>query len=211
MFFEPPSAEPEHPDRARPEVPPWGAPPVVEVGSIVAVERIVARGANVAVVLPTVRVFETGCLFNVEVVGRQGTLSVDEWWELSMSTHSIHEVRPGADRLPDRLLRFGVRYASGVKATTVDRHENSDPPAGPVLSWQPAGGGGARRGGELFMFHHMGLWLWPLPPAEPIEFAVEWPYAGIDLTLTELDGAAIVAAARRSVRYWPDAADDDRR
>lgn len=48
------------------------------------------------------------------------------------------------------------------------------------------------------------LWLWPLPPAEPFELAVEWPFGGIDLRFTELDGAAVVAVARRSVSLWPD-------
>jgi hypothetical protein len=213
MFFEPPTAEPEHVDRRGPDVPPWDAPPVLEVGSVVAVERIVARSANVVVVVPTIRVFETGCLFNVEVVGRQDTLSPDEWWDLGMSAHPIHEVRPGADRLPDRLLRFGVRYANGARATTLGlaRPPATDPPTGPVLSWQPSGSGGGRHGGEFYMFHHMGLWLWPLPPAERFEFAVEWPFGGIDLTLVEFDGAAIVSAAGRSVRYWPETVDDDRR
>lgn len=49
-----------------------------------------------------------------------------------------------------------------------------------------------------------GLWLWPLPPAEAFGFAVEWPCGGIELPFTELDGAAIVAAAARSGNYWPD-------
>jgi hypothetical protein len=35
-----------------------------------------------------------------------------------------------------------------------------------------------------------------------VKFAVEWPAAGIDLTFVGLDGAAMVAAARRSPRYW---------
>jgi hypothetical protein len=33
---------------------------------------------------------------------------------------------------------------------------------------------------------------------------VEWPFGGIGLTIIELDGAAIVAAAGRSASYWPD-------
>lgn len=38
-----------------------------------------------------------------------------------------------------------------------------------------------------------GIWLWPLPPREPF-----------DLTIVELDGAAIADAAERSSLYWPD-------
>jgi hypothetical protein len=33
---------------------------------------------------------------------------------------------------------------------------------------------------------------------------VEWPLGGIALTMTELDGAVIVAAASRSAPYWPE-------
>jgi len=36
------------------------------------------------------------------------------------------------------------------------------------------------------------------------DHAVEWPFGGIGLTIMELDGAAIVAAARRSAYYWPE-------
>lgn len=35
------------------------------------------------------------------------------------------------------------------------------------------------------------------------EFAVEWPVGDIALTIAELDGAAIVAAASRLGYYWP--------
>ena len=58
--------------------------------------------------------------------------------------------------------------------------------------------------GRELGFSSFGLWLWPLPPEDRIEFAVEWPFGGIELTFTELDGAAIVAAASRSAYYWPE-------
>jgi hypothetical protein len=49
-----------------------------------------------------------------------------------------------------------------------------------------------------------------LPPAEAFEFAVEWPVGDIELTIAELDGAAIVAASGRSGYYWPVAERGDR-
>jgi hypothetical protein len=58
--------------------------------------------------------------------------------------------------------------------------------------------------GRELGFSGLGLWLWPLPPAEPFEFAVEWPFGDIDLSIAELDGAAMVAAAGRSAHYWPE-------
>ena len=101
-----------------------------------------------------------------------------------------------------------MRYADGTKATTVEQHRrrapaSADPPAGPLLSWSPGSSG--MRGRELG-FSGFGLWLWPLPPAETFQFAVEWPFGGIELTIAELDSAAIAAAARRSAYYWPDTA-----
>ncbi len=173
---------------------------------MLAVERTMARSANVVVRLPTIRAFSSGCMLDVEVISRQGTLSEDDWWDLHSSVYGyFHRSRPGA-ALPAKLLRMGVRYADGTKATTIEQHPrrapgSGDPPAGPLLGWVPGSSG--MHGRELG-FSGLGLWLWPLPPAEPFEFAVEWPFGGIELTITELDGAAIVAAAERSARYWPE-------
>jgi hypothetical protein len=145
-------------------------------------------------------------MLDVEVVSRQGTLSDDDWWDLHLSVHGGLLGSRGGARLPDKLLRLGVRYADGTKATTIEQRRRStqpfeDPPTGPLLSWSPGSSG--MHGRELG-FSGFGLWLWPLPPAETFEFAVEWPFGGIELTIAELDGAAIVAAAGRSASYWPD-------
>jgi hypothetical protein len=37
---------------------------------------------HVVVRLPTIRAFHPGCVFDVEVVSRQGTLSEDDWCDL---------------------------------------------------------------------------------------------------------------------------------
>jgi len=58
--------------------------------------------------------------------------------------------------------------------------------------------------GRELGFSGFGLWLWPLPPAETFEFAAEWPFGGIELSIIELDGSAITAAASRSASYWPE-------
>ncbi|MFG1942469.1 hypothetical protein [Nonomuraea sp. NPDC048826] len=97
----------------------------------------------------------------------------------------------------------GVRYADGAKATTVegDPGTSPEPPTAPRISWIP--GGGPLRSGQSFGVNALALWLWPLPPPEPFELAVEWPLGGIGLTITELDGGPVGAAARRSAAYWP--------
>lgn len=205
MFFEPPSAE-DAPEFRIPETPPWSAPPAWEAGATVAVDLVVARSAHVVVTLPEIRSYSTGCMLRVDVVTRPDGLPDDEWWDLHMGAHGFSNRRGGGDRLPDRLLRLGVRFPDGAKATTLDRQPRgrraTDPPAGPLLTWSPIGGG--TRGGGGLGFTSFGLWLWPLPPAEAFELAVEWPLGGIELTFAGLDGAAIATAAARSARYWPD-------
>jgi hypothetical protein len=174
---------------------------------VLGVERIVARSANVAVVLPTIRAYRTGCMLDVEIILRRDALSADDWLDLNMSVRRIG--LRGGDRLPDKLPRLGVRYAGGAKATTIGPEPQvtgtaQDPPIGPILTWSPGSSGGGRRDGEEVGFDYFGLWLSPLPPAEPFEFAVEWPFGGIELTVVDLDGAAITSAAGRSAPYWPD-------
>jgi hypothetical protein len=214
MFFEPVPGEEETVAARLPESPPWSLPPALETGAVLAVERTVARSENVVLRLPTIRAFRPGCMLDVEVVSRQGDLSEDDWWELQTARWVLggyHPSRGGAP-LPSKLLRLGVRYADGRKATTIQQpprraQARDDPPAGPLLSWQPGSSG---MHGREVGFSGFGLWLWPLPPAEAFEFAAEWPFAGIELTIVELDGAAIVAAASRSASYWPETGHNSR-
>src|ERR1700691_6349522 len=194
MFFEPLPAGEEPAPRRLPERSPWSGPPPLETGAVLAVERIVARSANVVVRVPVIRAFRPGCMLDVEVVSRQGTLSDDDWWDLHRSVHRGLVISPRSNQLPDKLLRLGVRYADGTKDTTIEQQRrqttaSADPPAGPLLSWSPGSSG--MHGRELG-FSGFGLWLWAL--------------RGIELTIAELDGAAIVAAAGRSANYWPDTA-----
>jgi hypothetical protein len=208
MFFEPlPERETTTTGGFRlPDRPLWSGPPSLETGAVLPVEQTLARSPNVVLRLPTIRAFHTGCMLNVEAVSRQGELSEDDWWDLHTSVHiRSHNLRGGAP-LPRKLLRLGVRYADGRKATTIEQRmrrtlARDDPPAGPLLSYWPGNSG---MHGREMGFSGFGLWLWPLPPAEALEFAVEWPFGGISLTITELDGTAIVAAASRSASYWPE-------
>ncbi|MGH3295446.1 MAG: hypothetical protein ACRDP7_26985 [Trebonia sp.] len=208
MFFEPvPAGEVSATGGFRlPDRPLWSGPPALETGAVLPVEKTLARNPNVVLRLPTIRVFRTGCMLDVEVVSRQGELSEDDWWDLHSSAHiRSHTVRGGGP-LPRKLLRLGVRYADGRKATTIEQRmrwtpAHDDPPAGPLLSYQPGNSG---MHGRDLGFGGFGLWLWPLPPTEAFEFAVEWPFGGIGLTITELDGTAIAAAVSRSASYWPE-------
>jgi hypothetical protein len=125
-----------------PERPPWPGPSALETGAVLAVEQTVARSPIVVVRVPTIRAFRTGCMLDVEIVSRQDGLSEDGWWDLHLSAHVVYRLRGGAS-LPRRLLRLGVRYAEGRKATTVESrqalrsHPRDEPPAEPLLSFWP--------------------------------------------------------------------------
>ncbi len=88
---------------------------------MLAVERTVACSANVVVLLPTIRAFRCGCMLDVEVVPKQGTLSKDHWWNLHMSVYGGFLGKRRGARLPNKLLRLDVRYADGTKATSAAR------------------------------------------------------------------------------------------
>lgn len=204
MFFEPPPTQEDLTGPPHPSLPAWLAPPATELGTSMAIDRVLVHNSTVAVALSSVRAYSTGCLLNVEVVLRQNGLSPDAFWDLQMSLYPLARIRStGGDRLPDKLLRFGVRYADGTKATTVAANADpaQEPPKDTRLSWLP--GGSTLRSGRDLGIHEVALWLWPVPPAEPFEFAVEWPVGGVGLTIVELDGAPIASAARRSTTYWP--------
>jgi hypothetical protein len=204
MFFEPVPADEDPAPRRLPHLPPWEGPPALEAGVLLAAGQTVARSAKVVVFLSAIRAFSSGCMLETEIVSRRSAWPEDDMWDLQSAMHRSFRGFRGA-RLPDELLRLGVRYADDRKATTLenrrrDRHDGA--PDGPRLSWWP-GGSGSRANGDLG-FSHLGLWLWPLPPEGSFEFAAEWPAAGIELTIVELDSAAIVAAAAHPQYYWPD-------
>jgi hypothetical protein len=109
--------------------------------------------------------------------------------------HHRHRMRAGQAGLPPEMLRMGVQFADGGKATNtntsrLDPRDPGEPPSGPVMH-QGGGGGG---GGSWHQSH----WVWPLPPPGPLAFVCEWPAAGIALTRHEVDAQPILDAAARA-------------
>jgi hypothetical protein len=208
MFFEPLPAQEESARPPKPGLPAWCAPPAEEMGAILVSRLKLAHSVNVAIIVPTIQVFSTGCLINVDIAMRRHTLSPDGFEALQRSMFFPLITTPEVGQLPDQLLRFGVRFADGTKATTVGqrfgrRSLPQDPPPGPQLSLLLPGVS-ARSDDEDSSVTTMGLWLWPSPPRDTFEFAVEWPAGGIELSIVRLDGAAIVDAAHQVIPYWPE-------
>lgn len=127
-------------------------------------------------------------------------MTVDDRDDLDpMLFHQPHyQHRGGTDGIPPEMLRLGLRFADGSKATNTGglHPHHRQPPDGPVMH---AGGGGGG-GGSWHQTH----WVWPLPPPGPVVVVCEWPALDIPLTNTELDADVILAAAQRAQVIFSD-------
>lgn len=185
---------------------PWTGPAKDVLGISVPSGMVLARTESVAIALTHVTAYPDGCSFALRVAGRRASMEEDAWWDLADAAfghHRRHRHRDGG--LPDAQRRYAVRFADGTTATTVTSFSSrcgpEADPTPPVLTEH--GGGGCS--GDQFTFEvEEQFWLWPLPQAEVFELIVEWPVAGIAVTIVELDGAPITAAADRAVPYWPE-------
>ncbi|SNT35706.1 hypothetical protein SAMN05216276_103665 [Streptosporangium subroseum] len=202
----PPPSEPEPVEEM--VHPAWVGPPDAMLGGTVPIERTVFRSEALVIVLTSAVAFPEGVKLHTQMAARRVEgVSEKTWWdrhELFFGVRHHRGARPG-EPLGDEVLRFGVRFPDGGKATTVDgrQHPGEWPPPrpeGPLLRDSGGGGGG---GGDHFVSSSRKLWLWPLPPSEPFEFVVEWPAFDVPLTFVEIDGALIAAAAERARPYWP--------
>lgn len=196
-FFEVPDRDDAGVDEHVP--PPWMEPPRDVVAALVPDRRVLARSDAVAVVLSHIDVYPTGCQFRVRGVAvRPAGMAEEDWWDLHdlMFDHRRRHRPRAAGGLPDEVLRFGVQFADGTKATTTAgwaHRPHEGEPDGPVLVGHGGGGGG----GDRYVAMNHPLWLWPLPPAEPFDLVLEWPALGISLTRIEIDGAALNDAVGR--------------
>ncbi|WP_271216493.1 hypothetical protein [Streptosporangium carneum] len=165
------------------------------------------QSETLVIALASVTAFPEGAEIGIRMTARRVEGVNDDTWEDQHDVlfgHRRHRFRPGQS-LDDSVIRFGVRFPDGSKATTLDdrpgRYESPPPrPEGPILDNR---GGGSGSGSSRSANSSWKLWLWPLPPPEPFEFAVEWPAFGVPLTFTEIDGAAIATAAGQAQPYWP--------
>lgn len=185
-FFEPPprSALPE-PQRYR--TPPWLGAPRATLPGVVALELILARTDKVAVCVTRLAAYPTGFQFDVL------TMTADDQRELDPLLFHHHHRRPrgATDEIPPDMLRLGIQFSDGSKATnTGGVHHDRNPPAGPIMQGGGGGGGGGRWRQEQ--------WVWPLPPPGAVVFVCEWPAMDIPLTRSELDAQTILDAATRA-------------
>jgi hypothetical protein len=201
-FFEPPPPPPEPPVPPRIVERPWWQAPRNELGVSTALRVTLARTEDVAVALLDAVAYSTGLSFTLVVVQR----AASEPFPGEPFEHLFGHFRPGrryGEELPPELLRFGVQFSDGRKATTLGwggavaffGGDEEAEPEGPVLS-QGGGGGDDDHWESSF-------WLWPLPPPGPLAFVVEWPAKGIELTRHDVDAGPLLEASSRSEPLWP--------
>ena len=194
-FFEPPS---DLPDFKPPPRPAWAGPPDSELGVRLPTRSILARSDDVVIALTDCVVYSNGFEIAIGVVSR------------TPKEPQTMGFRPPTDSgvLPEWLLRVGVAFSDGRKATSMGFHsarwrehmraaaEGRTPPEpeGPLMFPRGGGGGGTR-------WDHR-YWIWPLPPPGVLKIACEWPAEGIPLTFYELNGDEIHQAAQESVSFW---------
>jgi len=191
-FFEPPPPPPASEEPEPPPTPPWFGPPRGILPGVVALELVLARTDRAAVCVSRIDAYPAGFEFVVLTLAAPGQR--DDLDPMLFGPRR-HRGR-GGNGLPADMLRIGVEFADGAKATnTAGYHTGEHPPRGPVM--RDGGGGGA--GGDW----HQDEWVWPLPPPGPLAFVCEWPTAEIPLSRVEIDAQTILDAATRAQAIFP--------
>jgi hypothetical protein len=178
-FFEPPPPPPEPPQHRQPE---WAGPPENVLAGAFPLSLVLARTPDVALAVHGGLGYPNGFSFTLSIRLREANERMHRW-----------HMHGGFD---DDVLRFGVRFADGSKATIFNTGRHGEAPTGPLLI-QRGGNGGGHAWDQAY-------WVWPLPPPGPFAFVCEWPSYGIAQTEVEIDTAAIHDAAARAETLWPD-------
>jgi hypothetical protein len=197
-FFKAPETAPS--EIAMPEPKAWQGPPLRVVPGLLADRVLLAHTDRVAIAVGSLAAYPTGFTFAVETFPRR--FEPGDWAGLDAFGPAHAGRSAGGGQLPPELFRFGVEFADGRRATSLDvfafpEEDPDGPPHQPVLRPRGGGGGGGRWTQES--------WVWPLPPAGPLAFVCEWPALDIPLTRGEIDGDLLRDAASRALTLWDDA------
>jgi hypothetical protein len=172
------------------------SPPENEFPGAVGLGVLLGRTDDTAVGLSQVEAFSTGFTFTLAVRVRQLQPKFARGGLYMLISSHVH---PGVEiSLQDRLL-LGIEYPDGRRASTLTDMRMQGPTAMPdseeLVIVQHGGGGGERSVDQSY-------WVAPLPPEGPIDVVLAWPGFGIPESRTQIDGAAIRAAAADSHLLW---------
>lgn len=182
-FFDSFPAPPPVPEPPPPA--PWFAPPRMVFGGPVPQRLVLVHTESALVFVDHLLAFPTGLEFTTVVARRQAPDDIADpfGWD---SRHGVTPVPP------PEILRLGIVFSDGeVASNLLDRPRGDGTPRGPVLR-SLSGYGGRGRSERRW-------WLWPLPPAGPVRFVVEWPAERVTETSAEVDGDQILAAAAKAL------------
>jgi hypothetical protein len=190
-------SEPEHEDFAPP---PWWQTPEDEIPSIAATSRLLAATHHVAVALIGADVYRNGVEFRIERRLRRNGMPAREWNE-SIAVFTEHSPFGGRGVDLGR-LRYGLVLGDGERvlddAPYAGGADPTSPPEGHALRRM----GSESSGGSSSFTGRDRLWLWPAPPAGPIEFVMQWPALEIDETRVLIDGDELIARIPHVTQFW---------
>ncbi len=192
-FFGPPPPPP--PPAPRHEPPPWSGAPRGVLPGVIALELLLGRSDRGAVAITRLAGYPAGFQFDLVAMTAPGF--EEDLDPMLFGPYGHHRRRGGSGGWPDDMLRLGVQFADGGRATNVGGHHHGfgEPPIGPVMH----GGGGGGGGGDW----HQSMWVWPLPPPGRLSFVCEWPAVGIEQSRTEIDAQLVLDAAARAQPIFP--------
>jgi hypothetical protein len=173
--------------------PAWLGPPHNVLPGIAPVQLIIARTDETVVAVAGIQAYPAGFSFTLSLHLRNLSAREERRNPYPFDSADLD------DPLANDYLRFGVQFADGRKATTLDDppyDPEGQAPDRPVLRQHGGGGGGA-----AWDIEH---WLWPLPPAGSFAFVCAWPGRGIAESRVEIDAGLILEAAGQAVTLWPD-------
>jgi hypothetical protein len=162
---------------------------------------MLGRSDKAAVCISGATVYTDGFEFELEIRHRLDEGLLDDPFSI-YAHHLPRRGRSPEEGLDPGLLRFGIQFSDGRKATNLPGRmpflgDSDAVPEGPILSPEGGGGGGGR--------WRQGFWAWPLPPEGRLAFVCEWPLADIRETRSEIDSALLREAAAEATALWPDA------
>jgi hypothetical protein len=189
---------PPGPPEPEPETPEWLSAPDGWIGAVVPVLELLGRSDEAATCISRIVAYPVG--FEVTLDAFTRSLSRAYAFDAMEDWHEEHP--------PPQLLRYGVEFADGRKASnvggmfggTVYAMSATDEPAldpSKDISLVPGGGHGGGR------HSRQELWVWPLPPPGPVAFVCEWPQYGIQETRVSVEATLIREAAERAEEIWP--------
>lgn len=149
------------------------------------------RAPRAIVIMRGAVAYSTGLEFDTDIVGRDD-LDLREGL-----VFQLHQRVGLGRRIPRKLVRLGVAFADGRRATSLDFLSPAEPDgeraAALTLVCQRGGGSGRR--------WRLSWWLAPLPPEGPVTVECEWPWSEVPASRQTFDAGPLREAAERSERF----------